>query len=198
MEESFQIGHTVGNRIGRRRNKSCRSGPSAADPVLRAPELARRLVAAPAARQQLGVHLPDEAVAERKAFAHPAQPVLQRHHVVRTLPRHRREGRRAVRPSRTAGDQTAMTGCPRLGRTAGPLCERSGRGTGECQAAASRGHPRGPAPATPSPAGLAGPDRSRAGSGGRRAGTNARMVSPPTVVVSYRPVSPRCMRRRPC
>ena len=49
VEESFQIGHAVGNRVGRRRDESRRSGPPAPDPVLRAPELARRLVAAPAA-----------------------------------------------------------------------------------------------------------------------------------------------------
>jgi hypothetical protein len=57
----------------------------AADPVLGAAELARGFVAAPAARQELGVHLAQQPVRERESPTQSLQSVVERGHAVRDL-----------------------------------------------------------------------------------------------------------------
>jgi hypothetical protein len=54
----------------------------ASNPVLGAPELAGRFLAASAARKQLGVHLADQAIGERETFFQPRQTMVERRDIV--------------------------------------------------------------------------------------------------------------------
>ena len=78
VQEALQGGHAVGDGRVRRRHEDGVAGARAADPVLAAAELARVLVAAAAAREQLGVDLAHEARAQREAAAQAREAVLQR------------------------------------------------------------------------------------------------------------------------
>ena len=85
MEHAFQSGHRLLDERRRRRNEVRVPGPCSADPVLRPSKLARLLLAPAPPREQLLVHLANEAVRERKASAQPRHAVLERGHVVRHL-----------------------------------------------------------------------------------------------------------------
>src|SRR5262245_41469473 len=67
VNEAFQRAHAILNVGGWRWNEMRVSGPRAANPVLRATEFARRLLAPSASREQFGMHFPDETIGKREA-----------------------------------------------------------------------------------------------------------------------------------
>ena len=85
MQETLERRHAIGHGGVWRRDESGVAGAGAADPVLRAAELAGVLAAAPSARKQDGVDLTNEAVRERKAFPQSGEPMFQSRDVVRDL-----------------------------------------------------------------------------------------------------------------
>ncbi len=84
MEKALRVGPELWPEMSRRRHETRRSGTAAADPVLRMSEFARRFAAAVASREQLGVDLADEAIAEgNPPPAHAPQTMFQRRDMVR-------------------------------------------------------------------------------------------------------------------
>ena len=85
MKRALERRHQVIDERGRWRHEVRVAGPGAADPVLRSPEIAGLLLASATAREQLFVHLANQAIREREAAAEPAHPVLQSGDIVRHL-----------------------------------------------------------------------------------------------------------------
>lgn len=85
VQKGLEGRHAGLDFVGRRRHEVGAARSRATDPVLRAPELARQLLAAPRAGHQLGVHLADQAVAERESLAQAHHGVAESSHIVRDL-----------------------------------------------------------------------------------------------------------------
>ena len=85
VQELLQIAHRLRDLLRRRRHEARVPGPAPADPVLRRPELARILVAAARALDELRVDLAEQAVREREASLDPVEPVVERLDVVQRL-----------------------------------------------------------------------------------------------------------------
>ena len=85
VEEEFQVSHAPVHGASRRGYEGRVARPGAADPVLRAAEVARVLVPSASARHQHTVDLPDQAVRQWKPPIEPAEPVSERGDVVRRL-----------------------------------------------------------------------------------------------------------------
>ncbi len=85
VEEALQVGHAVLDRRVRRRDETGVPGPRAADPVLRAPELARGAAAPAAPRQQHAVDLAYQPVGEREPRSQSGKPVVESGDVVGDL-----------------------------------------------------------------------------------------------------------------
>lgn len=77
--------HAVGHGGVCRRHECGIAGTGAAEPVLRAAELARVLAAAPPARQQDTVNLAEQPVRQREPLPQARQPVLESSDVVGNL-----------------------------------------------------------------------------------------------------------------
>lgn len=88
VDETLEFGHAFFDEGWWRRNEMGRSRPRASDPVLRAPEFARKPFAASAARKKLGVHFPDKPVRKGKAFMQARHAVIQGGHIVRDFDEH--------------------------------------------------------------------------------------------------------------
>jgi len=69
MKVGFESGHAGFQHVRGWRDETGVAGAGAADPVLGAAEFAGFLVAATAAGHQVGVHFPEQAIAEREAVA---------------------------------------------------------------------------------------------------------------------------------
>ena len=193
VEKALERGHAVGHGGVRRRHEGGGSGPGAAQASSGTNETRRAssrcLARATAARREFrgsggctgGSRPPGDA-------GHvPAPPRSWR-------PRRRRRGEsRAPPPARGAAGRRATTASPSIWKRAPPPCARRRRETATDPATAPRWHPAGRARGPPIRT-LAGANRRvMGGAGGSGAGTKARTRSPPALVVSYLPLSPRCM-----
>src|SRR5919198_4333689 len=81
VEEALQVGHAVGDGCVRRWHEYRVAWARAANPVLAATELARLLLAASTAGEELPVNLADQPRAEWEAAAEALKAVLHRGHV---------------------------------------------------------------------------------------------------------------------
>ena len=150
VQEPLERRHAVGHRGVRRRNEGGVPGPGAADPVLRAAELARgpcrcrgpARAARRGSRGSAGSRAGNPRAAARARGRAPRRSSRP--------PRRRRAARRAPRRARTAAGRRATTACPRSARRAPPPCGRTCRGRATCRAAGWRrrraGRARGPRP----------------------------------------------------
>jgi hypothetical protein len=198
MQEALERGHAVGYRGVGRGHEDGVAGAAPADPVLRAAELAGILAAAPPVCEEHTVDLADQAVREREALTQPGEPMVQGRDVVRDLDhlveRHTRcfvqleeqEVReRRLRPLDLRGEHRLLAdvGVEEEGLSGSSVETPSSRPTASTAASRERSSP---------------PSKARGGAGGRGVGMKARTDSPPPVVFSYLPDSPRLIPEDPC